>query len=269
LLKNGTPMPALGSETSLDPFAPAADGSTLSATVKAFSLDSTGEIFAPVGHGMRLIAVGSIGVDNVYVGDGSSVDATLLGASSDNIYMRGDWTDYSKSIAGSVITFTRTINGELETVKVVGGTGALNDRLIFADGAVQSYNAKTALLGDLNVDIHSVSGYDANTVTPIINAVRMVDGGSYLAAPDKKDAYLIDGSQVLHATLEGFALGDVLEFANLGETLLTFDRGVPDDGATTLIAGNCSLTLIGLTSDNFSNLGEFQALYGAEAVLFL
>lgn len=99
---------------------------------------------------MQLIAVGGVGLDTVYVGDGSTVDATLLGASSDLIYLRGDWADYSKSLAGSVMTFSRSVNGHTETVKVIGGNGALNDKLVFADGAMLSNNPKHALSANLN-----------------------------------------------------------------------------------------------------------------------
>ncbi len=166
LLKSGTQLPSLGSETSLQPLGAAAPGSTLSATIKAFALDSGGETFASVGAGMQLIAVGSVGVDTVYVGDGSTVDATLLGASSDLIYLRGNWGDYSKSVAGSVLTFSRLVSGQTESVKVIGGNGALNDKLIFADGAVLSNNAKLALNANLNAAIETVTGYDPNTTTP-------------------------------------------------------------------------------------------------------
>jgi hypothetical protein len=166
LLRNGTQLPSLGSETTQVPLGAAAAGSTLSATIKAFALDSSGETFASVGQGMKLTAVGSVGVDTVYVSDGSTVDATLLGASSDLIYLRGNWGDYSKSVAGSVMTFSRLVNGQTESVKVVGANGALNDKLIFADGAVLSNNAKLALNVNLNAAIGTVTGYDPNTTTP-------------------------------------------------------------------------------------------------------
>ncbi len=166
LLKSGTQLPNLGSETTQAPLGAAAPGSTLSATIKAFALDSSGETFASVGQGMKLTAVGSVGVDTVYVSDGSTVDATLLGASSDLIYLRGNWGDYSKSVAGSVMTFSRLVSGQTESVKVIGGNGALNDKLIFADGAVLSNNAKLALNANLNAAIETVTGYDPNTTTP-------------------------------------------------------------------------------------------------------
>ncbi|MDM7943567.1 MAG: Ig-like domain-containing protein, partial [Hydrogenophaga sp.] len=62
--------------------------------------------------------------------------------------------------------FSRSVNGQTETVKVIGGNGALNDKLVFADGAVLSNNAKLALNGDLNAAIETVTGHDPSTTTP-------------------------------------------------------------------------------------------------------
>ena len=158
-LKNGTALPALSGETSMAPAAPAAEGSTLNANIKAFSLDASGETFAMAKHGISLTVVGGVGVDTVYVPDGGTVDATLLGGNSDLIYFRGNWADYAKTVAGSTITFTRSIDGLTESVKVVAGsTVTLNDKLIFADGAVLSNNAKLAVNINANAVISDVTG---------------------------------------------------------------------------------------------------------------
>ncbi|OYU12070.1 MAG: hypothetical protein CFE38_09825 [Comamonadaceae bacterium PBBC1] len=199
LLKSGTPLPVLGSETSLQPLGAAAPGSTLSATIKAFALDSNGENFASVGQGMQLITVGSVGVDTVYVGDGSTVDATLLGASSDLIYLRGNWGDYSKSVAGSVLTFSRLVNGHTESVKVIGGNGALNDKLIFADGAVLSNNAKLALNINLNAAIETVTGYDPNTTTPGLRPMLQASALDNVSNLDVSSAIVLSYSESVTA----------------------------------------------------------------------
>ncbi|MEI7680017.1 MAG: Ig-like domain-containing protein, partial [Betaproteobacteria bacterium] len=96
-------------------------------------------------------------------------DCTLLGSGQDLIYFTGNWADYSKVISGSVLTFSRTVDGYNESVKVVGSTAnnSLNDRLVFADGAVYSGNAKTALSASLTTAINAVTGYDATLVTPL------------------------------------------------------------------------------------------------------
>jgi uncharacterized repeat protein (TIGR02059 family) len=168
-LKNGTALPALvTTETSLAPFAPAAAGSVLNATIKAFALNSAGDTFAPAKPGVAMTVVGSVGVDTVYVPRGGVVDCTLLGSGQDMIYFTGNWGDYTKVISGSVVTFSRTVDGYSESIKVVGSTTnvSLNDRLVFADGAVYSGAAKTALTTSLTAAITAVTGYDATLTTP-------------------------------------------------------------------------------------------------------
>ena len=167
-LKNGTALPALvTTETSLAPLAPAAAGSVLSATIKAFALNSAGDTFAPAKPGVAMTVVGSVGVDTVYVPRGGVVDCTLLGSGQDMIYFTGSWGDYTKVISGSVVTFSRTVDGYSESVRVVGsGTTSLNDQLVFADGAVHSADAKTALTTSLTTAITAVTGYDATLTTP-------------------------------------------------------------------------------------------------------
>ncbi len=169
-LRTATALPALSTtETSIAPLAPAAAGSVLNASIKAFALNSTGDTFAPARPGVAMTVVGSVGVDTVYVPRGGAVDCTLLGSGQDLIYFTGNWADYSKAISGSVLNFSRTVDGYNESVKVVGSATniSLNDRLVFADGAVYSGNAKTALSASLTTAVNAVTGYDATLVTPL------------------------------------------------------------------------------------------------------
>ena len=163
-LKSATALPALSNiETSLA----LATGSVLNASIKAFALNSTGDTFAPARPGVAMTVVGNVGVDTVYVPRGGTVDCTLLGSGQDLIYFTGNWGDYAKAISGSVETFSRTVNGYNESVRVVGsGTTSLNDQLVFADGAVHSADAKAALLTSLTVAISAVAGYDPTMTTP-------------------------------------------------------------------------------------------------------
>ena len=165
-LKNSTVLPSLGtSETSLAPLTSAASG--LSATIKAFALNSAGDTFAPTSLGQTMITVGGAGVDTVYVPDGGVVDATLLGGGQDVIYFRGAWADYTKTLSGSVMTFNRVVDGHNESVKVVAGSSlSLNDQLTFADGTVHSYDAKVAIIASAVASIGAVTGLVSNTVTP-------------------------------------------------------------------------------------------------------
>jgi hypothetical protein len=146
----------------------------LDATIKAFSSNpaaagQVGETFASVRPGINYIVNGGNGIDTVYVADGSKVDATVLGQSVDLIYMRGKWSDYTKSLEtnDTVLLFTRQVNGVTESVKVDAGTSRNFDRLIFADGSVTTFNAKTAITSDPNVGLEGVAAYNPKQTTPL------------------------------------------------------------------------------------------------------
>lgn len=169
------PFPNSG-ETYLNPAPPATPGHPLGSLAKAFAMKDSGSTFAPMVPGVSLIAIGSIDVDKVYVADGTVIDATALGPSSDEIYFRGAWGDYVKQFAAGANTFTlsRSIAGLSEKISVAGGLGALDDNLIFTDGIVSSRNALLALQNNPQVPIKDVPGYQSGKTTPGV-AVYMVD----------------------------------------------------------------------------------------------
>jgi hypothetical protein len=180
------PSPA---ETSLAPLGAAAPGAALSASIKAFSINTTavgqmGETFASTKPGISLTISGGNGIDTVYVADGEVVDATVTGASVDLIYMRGTWADYTKSVisGGTKLLFTRLINGNTESVTVTAGSPLNYDRLIFADGTITTIAAKELLI----VDPTSPGPVDPSITTPLytteevqaaINATNASSGG--------------------------------------------------------------------------------------------
>lgn len=126
-LKTGTALPAMATtEISLAPLVPAAPGSVLNASIKAFALNSTGDSFAPARPGVAMTVVGGLGVDTVYVPRGGVVDCTLPGSGQDLIYFTGKWGDYTKLISGSVLTFSRTADRYNESVKVVGSANNIS-----------------------------------------------------------------------------------------------------------------------------------------------
>jgi len=133
---------AAGVTASLSLSAALTPPTTLNATVKAFALDATGEVFAPSSHGISYITYGSNAIDYVYVNPGAVVDATLLRGGIDEIYFTGRWQDYTKAIVESTLVFTSAAG---DHVTVAAGSGTSNDRLIFADGSVQTLNASIAL----------------------------------------------------------------------------------------------------------------------------
>ena len=163
--QQAAPVPN-SSETSNAPLPPAQPGSPLNATIKAFGLNPDGDTFAMMKPGVALMAHGGIGVDKVYVADASVVDATLLGASADQIYLRGFWSEYTKTVAGTTVVLTRALDTITEGVTVAAGEFALNDTLIFADGAVSSLAARAALGTNAAVALQAIAGFDANLKTP-------------------------------------------------------------------------------------------------------
>ncbi|MBD8051742.1 beta strand repeat-containing protein, partial [Limnohabitans radicicola] len=150
------------------PTAPA--GNTLRAFASTTST-TTGATFAMTEAGQTTVATGTGQVDKVYVKAGATVDARNLFGGEDQIYLTGNWADYTKSLTevSGAITFTRSINGGTEKVTVANGATTLGrDKLVFADGAVLTHNARTALTTDLNAALSAVTGFDLNTKTPFL-----------------------------------------------------------------------------------------------------
>ena len=128
-----------------------------------------GATFALGEAGQTAILTGTALADSIYVKAGAVVDARNLLGGEDKIYLTGNWADYSKSLTAvsGAIQFTRVINGFTETVTVSNGAlSAGRDKLVFADGAVLTQNARAALITSLSVPIDQVLGYDALTTSP-------------------------------------------------------------------------------------------------------
>jgi len=107
---------------------------TFDTTVRAVVYDGDGETLALVRPGVALVVKGNSGVDVVYVNAGTEVDATQLLGGADQIYLMGNLDDYEGSVAGSVVTLTRTVDSNVELVKFLSGS----DEVIFADGSANS-----------------------------------------------------------------------------------------------------------------------------------
>lgn len=158
--------------------------------------------------------------------DGSTVDATVLGQSVDLIYMRGKWSDYAKSTQtdGTVLVFTRQVNGVTETVKVDAGTSKNFDRLIFADGAVTTFNATTAIVGNPNVTIDKVAGSDLSKTTPLYSDKQVAaalatirdaaEANNATGTAPSLDTYMVAGIKGVTAGNLG-AVNDALNSASI------------------------------------------------------
>lgn len=137
-----------------------------SVEVKAIAQDGS-MIATGFGAGVHLVAVGSRGVDVVYIKEGSDVDATRLGFGQDQIYLRGRWADYTKEVTDNQsLTFARTVGGIEEKVVVSAASGTGNDQIIFFDGATLSHNALLACLDNAHVALNQISGYTTSLKTP-------------------------------------------------------------------------------------------------------
>ena len=172
--KNGVALPALNtSETSQNPQGAAAPGAVLNDSIKAYAINQTGETFATTKPGVKLIISGAGGVDQVYVADGTNVDATDTGDGNDIIYLRGKWSDYTKTtdVSGNTITFTRVLGANTETIKVTGGALGSHDTVVFADGAVQTNDAFTTLKSNPNAATGQIVGlgFASSPTTPLIS----------------------------------------------------------------------------------------------------
>lgn len=112
--------------------------------------------------------IGSRSIDNVYVVSGSDADLTALGSQSDVIYLTGAWAEYAKTYTGETVTFSRILgDGILERVKVGAmNSSSGNEKLVFSDGSVLSYNARSAVVANPICAITDIAGYDATTTTP-------------------------------------------------------------------------------------------------------
>jgi hypothetical protein len=231
-VNGGTALTPSG-ETSLAPTDGAAPGAVLNATVKAFAVVSTavgqaGETFASTKPGISYIVNGSEGVDKVYVAEGETVNATSLNSSVDLIYMRGKWSDYTKTLGPNggttQITFTRTLpNGNVESVTVSAGnsTAAGHDQVIFADGAVMTNDARDALViaNGTPIAISSIPGYVPTTTTPLFNDTQAAAALAVLkAAADANNANGSTTPPVQALTADAYSAANVrnVDASNVG-----------------------------------------------------
>jgi len=255
-VRDNSTRPAPSGETSVAPVGAAAAGASLNATIKAFALDATGETFALSRPGVNFIVNGNSGVDRIYVSSGATVDATQTGGSADFIYLRGNWADYAKALinGGSQIRFTRDVEGHTETVTVTAGGVNTADKLVFADGSVNTFNAKSAITATPNTGgaITAVSGYDAGTTTPgIAHAVTTVNVST---APNLSGQSVISGKALANASVtvtidpdNNAATSNSFTYAVTadanGDYSLNLATATPASGTPSFVAGTASVSV--------------------------
>jgi hypothetical protein len=145
--------------------------------------------------GQSLAVTGNDGADTVYVGNGTNIDATGLGASAavDKVYLQGHFADYNITHdADGNYTITGARNGRTEVVKITSGFGE-NDLLYFADGHVNTGNAnlfddQTGAFKDITVGMVSGDGTpglsDIQSIAINADDSTTTDGGLYTVGQD-------------------------------------------------------------------------------------
>jgi hypothetical protein len=105
---------------------------------------------------------------------------------------------------------------------------------------------------------------------PTVTPITVMNNGSYTAIAGQVDTFVVDANQNIHATISGFANGDILKIINRTSSQgINFDNSPFNDGAATLIAGNAFVDLVSLSTDLFdSSEASFENLYGAHAITY-
>jgi hypothetical protein len=127
--------------------------------------------------------------------------------------------------------------------------GTLNLKVTASDGNLSAFDTFT-----LSVEAAPVT-------------VTVLNGQIYQARAGAVDIFVIDASQSITATINGFENGDILRYLNNGENGLGgVDNNELGDGLATILVGNSSIFLTGLASDSFAEEISFEAIYGANAI---
>lgn len=220
---NPAPVPALDtSETSQNPVGAASPTAVLDTTIKAYSNNSAaanmaGETFATTKPGIKFVVNGGLGIDTVYVADGEHVDATNLGGSVDLIYLRGKWADYTKALDKdnpNYLVLTRMIGGHEESVTVALGNSGAHDKLIFADGALNTNLINEQLIKKIPADLFpTIPGYEGGIISPIYSDKEKA--AALKAIADRAHDNLADSTNVLTTTYDAAGVSGVT-LSNLG-----------------------------------------------------
>ena len=213
--------------TSLDFTAPAqSDGGVRVGTIGAVD---QANIFGL--KGATITAIGNGGEDEVFVAAGASVDATKLGVGEDRIYLEGVWSDYTKTTDGFQLTLTRAVTdprtGEQQTEKVdvIGGIGASNDRLYFADGTVSTRDALLRMRVDPAADITTDTEIWNADETSFSSAVAL-DGVNNLSLTVDSGVSSSDGATSNgEVTVSGIAPGFAWQYSIDGGSTWTLGSG--------------------------------------------
>lgn len=122
--------------------------------------------------------IGKSGADVVILPAKITHDCRNLLGGEDVIVFPRNWSDYTKSLtqkSGAIVfDYTDPVTGGGETVLVLNGATSLGrDKLVFADGAVLTQNARQALTQDIDVPITLVTGYEPGETQQTVRAALL------------------------------------------------------------------------------------------------
>jgi hypothetical protein len=106
------------------------------------------------------------------------------------------------------------------------------------------------------------------SVTPA--PITVANNQVYSAIIGVSDTFIIDASQSISATINGFENGDILRYINNGDNGLGgVDNSELGDGLAVLLVGSSSISLAGLSSDLFGDELSFKSIFGEAAITFV
>lgn len=189
---------------------------------KVFIFDTEGGTVTPFKPGAQVIVQGGKGVDKVYVGDDTVVDASTLGSGADKVYLQGKFGDYSQSFTDSgSYTFTGSKNGRTDIV-TVSASSVEGASLYFSDGHISLYNFD---LVDENYEFVKVA------------SSSLISGGTPLAGPVV---------QSIDATITTKKV--ILNLSEAVDGSPSVDEFIIRDGATST-SSNIAVASVALSSD--------------------
>ncbi|NRP16357.1 Ig-like domain-containing protein [Marinobacterium sp. xm-a-152] len=160
LISNGTPLSPSGEVSASFPVDSQVE---LDNEVRVVVNDSNGEVVATARPGVSMVVKGNLGVDVLYVASGSNMDASLLGKGQDQIYLTGEYSEYTASLVGSTIQLVRSVDGTQETVIVAASlSDSTADKVYFADGTASTKQLTELVLAP---DTYNLT-LDTTTKTP-------------------------------------------------------------------------------------------------------
>ena len=220
-------------------------------------LRSTIGSYNPIGE--TFVLTGNSLVNTVYATSGVVLDARNLLGGTDTIFFSSNWGDYTKdisSISGAIVfTNTDSSTGLVEKVIVSnGGTALGRDKLVFADGAIMTNIANSALKTTLDSTLNDLGNSWNSAITTHNPGVLLPT-----TTNATERVFLSASAEETH--------GAVFAASEIGMHYIVTGSSKPDDvyvatGATvdarSLLGGTDTIYLTGKWSDYYKNITKIS-----------